>query len=89
MERTHFYSFSKPGTYRFKLFGNSIVLNHTLKNWNVIKTKSSSEGIVIYVEQTVKDQAHLIGLIQELNENHFTIISINKINKFFNLNKKI
>ena len=86
MERNHFYSFSKPGTYRFQLFGNSKVLNHTLKNWSIIETTSSPEGVMINVEQTVKDQSHLLGLIQELNANHFTIISIHKIYELSNFN---
>ena len=74
------------GTYRFKLFANSIVLNQILKKWNITETTSSPEGIIISAEQIVKDQAHLMGLIQELNENHFTIIAINKIDELYNVN---
>jgi len=80
MENTSHFSFSAPGSYRFKIFVKGLMNNSALKSFQVINTEKNMEGIVINAERTVKDQAHLIGIINMLSNLHFMILNIERIN---------
>ena len=79
MEKGHLYSFSSPGNYRFIIFGNSLAHNLSLENWHITNTENTAEGILITAEKPVKDQAHLMGFINTLYQNHLAILLIEKI----------
>ena len=78
MEKSQLYSFSAPGIYRFVIFCKNLGHNLAMENWHIINTEDISEGLIINAQKSVKDQAHLMGLIQEIYDKHFTIISIMK-----------
>jgi len=82
MANTSHFSFSSPGFYSLKFFGELSLLNSQWLNTNRLKVlNKESNGFIYLLHESFKDQAHLLGFIEKLNEHHFTIISINKINK--------
>ncbi len=76
------YSFSSPGYYSLKVFGELPLMNAQWINATNLKLhKKEGNGNTYLLKEAFKDQAHLIGFIQKLNDHHFTIVSINKIEK--------
>lgn len=73
-------SFSSPASYSLMVFRE---LPLTKSEWLVAENlqffNKEENGTIYSLKETFKDQAHLLGFIDKLNENHFTIISINKI----------
>ena len=79
MEKSIFYGFSAPGTYRFIVFRKSLAHIPALENWCITNTENTTEGALITAEKPVKDQAHLMCFINTLYQNHLTIILIEKL----------
>lgn len=78
MANTSHFSFSAPGSYRFKIFGKGLVHNFAMESFQIINTQKITEGFIIDAERTVRDQAHLIGIINMLNNLHFMILNIER-----------
>lgn len=76
----HNNSFSSPGSYSLKVFRELPLMFTQWLNTSNLKVVGKEENGTIYLlKEVFKDQVHLLGFIEKLSEQHFTIISINKI----------
>ena len=76
----HSNSFSSPASYSLMVFRElPLAKSEWLVAENLQIFNKEENGTIYSLKETFKDQAHLLVFIDKLNENHFTIISINKI----------
>ncbi len=76
----HNNSFSSPGSYSLKVFRElPLIYNQWLNAGNLKIVSKEENGTIYLLNAAFKDQVHLLGFIEKLSEQHFTIISINKI----------
>ena len=69
------YSFSAPGYYSLKVFGGLPLMNAQWINATNLKLhKNEGNGNTNLLKEAFKDQAHLIGFMQQVYENRFCII---------------
>jgi hypothetical protein len=69
------YSFSAPGYYSLKVFGGLPLMNAQWINATNLKLhKKEGNGNTYLLKEAFKDQAHLIGFMQQVYENRFCII---------------